>query len=463
MEFSAPLRCGLTAVSPDGAYLAVTLGVRVTVLSVPAQQEVAAFVCLDDPQHVEWSPDSTLLLTAMYRRRAVQLWSVEQPEWRGRIDESEIGLAAARWAPSSRHVLTTAELSLRVTVWSLVDKHVSYIKYMKDMPGGVTFSPDGQYMAVVERRGCTDHVSLFSTAGWQLIKHLATVGQDVAGLAWCPHSERFCVWAGLQQCRVAVYDLTGRQLAELKLADSPLGVSSVHWCRTGQLLAVTGHDDKVHLVSDVTWRRLTSLQHSTTVRAADTVHVYREHHTTLEGFRLDLARAAGSDGVTDVSYELDPRRPVVLRHPKSAGGDTAGRAGQQGVSRALFSPDNRYLATRWDATPECIWIWSTATLSLHTLLIQRAAVRDLVWSPCGSRLALCTGGRYLFLWSPEQSSTCRAPSDVAVTQLLWPDESTLLLQGRDALLFCRLDITDSQLDPPDSPQPSEWDRPTAEA
>ena len=459
MEFSAPLRCGLTAVSPDGAYVAVVLGVRVAVFSVPAQQEVAAFTCLDDPQLVEWSPDSSLLLTAVLPRGAVQLWSLERPEWRARIDEAEIGLAAARWAPDSRHVLTTAALSLRLTVWSLVDRHVSYIKYMKDMADGVTFSPDGRCMAVVERRGCDDHVSLFSTAVWELTKHVDSVGQDVAGLAWSPDSELFALWDGLQQCRVAVYDLTGRRLAELKLPGPSLGVSSVHWSPSGQLLAATAFDDKVHLVSGVTWRRLTSLSHGTTVRAADRVHVYRERHTRLEGFRLDLARAAGSDGVTDVSYELDAHRPVVLR-PQSVPPAPRAAAGRAVVSRVLFSPDSRYLATRCDSAPECVWIWAAATLSLHTLLIQRAAVRDLVWSPSGGRLALCTGGRYLFLWSAEQSSTCRAPADVAVTQLLWPDESTLLLQGKEALLFCRLDVTESQLEPPDSPQRSEWERQT---
>ncbi|KAF0301546.1 WD repeat-containing protein WRAP73 [Amphibalanus amphitrite] len=391
------------------------------------------------PSWSEWSPDSSLLLTAVLPRRAVQLWSIEQPEWRARIDETEVGLVSARWAPGSRHVLTTAALSLRVTVWSLVDRQVSYIKYMKDISDGLTFSPDGRCMAVVERRGCVDHVSLFATSGWELIKHIDSVGQDVAGLSWSPDSELFALWDGLLQSRVAVYDLTGRRLAEVKLPGSPLGVSTVHWSPSGQLLAATGFDDKVHLISDATWHRLTSLVHGSTVRAGDRVHVYRERHTRLEGFRLDLALASGSDGITDVSYELDSRRPVVLRPPSVQAPRAA--TGHAAVSRVLFSPDSQYVATRCDAVPECVWIWATATLSLHTLLVQRAAIRDLIWSPSGSRLALCTGGRYLFLWSPEQSSTCRAPADVAVTQLLWPDECTLLLQARDSLLFCRLDVT----------------------
>ncbi|XP_037076179.1 WD repeat-containing protein WRAP73-like [Pollicipes pollicipes] len=191
MEFSAPVRCTLAAVSPDGAYLATTLGVRLTVFGVAAQQEVASFTCLDDPQHLEWSPDSTLLLTAVFSRRAVQLWSVEDTGWHGRIDEADAGLAAARWAPTSRHVLTTAELSLRVTIWSLVDKRVCYIKYLKDVASSLAFSPDGEFLAVVERRGCRDHVSLFSTSAWELVKVSCagplvclSVVSSCAGILW---------------------------------------------------------------------------------------------------------------------------------------------------------------------------------------------------------------------------------------------------------------------------------------
>lgn len=50
MEFSAPMRCRQVAVSPDGAYMATTLGVRLSVFSVTTQEEVVHFACLDDPQ-----------------------------------------------------------------------------------------------------------------------------------------------------------------------------------------------------------------------------------------------------------------------------------------------------------------------------------------------------------------------------------------------------------------------------
>lgn len=35
---------------------------------------------------------------------------------------------------------------------------------------GIAFSHDGNYMAVMERKDCKDHVSLFAVSSWQLVK-----------------------------------------------------------------------------------------------------------------------------------------------------------------------------------------------------------------------------------------------------------------------------------------------------
>ncbi len=68
---------------------------------------------------------------------SLQVWSLEQPEWTCKIDEGSAGLISARWSPDGRHILTTAEFHLRITVWSLVTKSVSYIKYPKEAKQGM--------------------------------------------------------------------------------------------------------------------------------------------------------------------------------------------------------------------------------------------------------------------------------------------------------------------------------------
>lgn len=57
-----------------------------------------------------------------------------------------------------------------MTVWSLVNKTVSYITNPKNVVGGLQVSPDKEYLAVAERRDCKDSISLIETTSWQFVK-----------------------------------------------------------------------------------------------------------------------------------------------------------------------------------------------------------------------------------------------------------------------------------------------------
>lgn len=71
-------------------------------------------------QVLEWAPDSCYLLTANYKRGVVEVWSVNDPDWRCKIDEGTAGLIKVCWAPDSRHILTTAEFHVSYKVlWFL--------------------------------------------------------------------------------------------------------------------------------------------------------------------------------------------------------------------------------------------------------------------------------------------------------------------------------------------------------
>lgn len=53
---------------------------------------------------------------------ALQVWSLEQPDWHCKIDEGSIGLLSSRWSPDGRHILNTTEFHVSVKpvcAWSL--------------------------------------------------------------------------------------------------------------------------------------------------------------------------------------------------------------------------------------------------------------------------------------------------------------------------------------------------------
>ncbi|GAB5574475.1 WD repeat-containing protein WRAP73 isoform X1 [Prionailurus iriomotensis] len=423
MNFSEVFKLSglLCKFSPDGKYLLFETGTplwsascvqyRLVVRDVHTLQILHLYTCLDQIQHIEWSADSLFILCAMYKRGQVQVWSLEQPEWHCRIDEGSAGLVASCWSPDGRHILNTTEFHLRITVWSLCTKSVSYIKYPKACQQGVSFTRDGRYMALAERRDCQDHVSVFVCSDWQLLRHFDTETQDLAGIEWY---------------KVLLYSLDGRLLSAYCAYEWSLGVKSVAWSPSSQFLAIGSYDGKVRILNHVTWKMITEFGHPATINnpkigtAAPHLEVQRHHYPVVykeaeKTPRLAPGRlafpppraAAGVASPAETKYEI-ASVPVSLQTLKPV----ADRANPKiGIGALAFSPDSYFLATRSDSVPDAVWIWDMQKLRLFVVLEQLSPVRSFQWDPQQPRLAICTGGGKVYLWSPAGCVSVQVPGE----------------------------------------------------
>ena len=78
----------------------------------------------------------------------------------------------------------------------------------------------------------------------------------------------------------------------------------------------------------------------------------------------------------------------------------------RGISIIQFSYDNRFCATKCEATPKCVWIWDLVEMSLNSILVQNEEVSDIKWCPNLHNLNVSTNSNRLFLWSPKGASVC---------------------------------------------------------
>ncbi|XP_073878701.1 WD repeat-containing protein WRAP73 isoform X7 [Macaca fascicularis] len=270
------------------------------------------------------------------------VWSLEQPEWHCKIDEGSAGLVASCWSPDGRHILNTTEFHLRITVWSLCTKSVSYIKYPKACLQGITFTRDGRYMALAERRDCKDYVSIFVCSDWQLLR--------------------------------VVYK---------EAEKSPqLGLGCLSFPPPG---AGAG----------------------------------------------PLPSSESKYEIASVPVSLQTLKPVTDRaNPKI------------GIGMLAFSPDSYFLATRNDNIPNAVWVWDIQKLRLFAVLEQLSPVRTFQWDPQQPRLAICTGGSRLYLWSPAGCMSVQVPGegDFAVLSLCWHlSGDSMALLSKDHVCLCFLE------------------------
>lgn len=351
-----------------------------------------------------------------------QIWSIDQPEWNCKIDEGSSRLVAAYWSSDSRHVLTMSDFHVRLTLWSLVNKSVSYIKYPKLTHGGLEFSPDGRYMALAERRDCKDHLSIFDSDKWSLAHHFPVATKDLAGLSWSPSGSVICVWESCLNYQLFLYTLDGQNVASYTPYSDPsqfgLGARVVSWSPTGQFLAVGGYDQKVRLLNHVTWKTIAELEHRSILDdTTGGVAVYNEVEKPVGLVDpTTLSLLTTSVFPTQSKYETQ-ELPVTLPSVKP---DSSKANPKLGIKNILFSKDSQYLVTQNENMPTTLWIWSIRA-SLVAVLTHTSTVRDYQWDPTQPRLAICTNTGRLYMWSPAGCVSVVVPADppLSVQRLQW--------------------------------------------
>uniref|UniRef100_A0A8C5XSD7 WD repeat containing, antisense to TP73 n=1 Tax=Microcebus murinus TaxID=30608 RepID=A0A8C5XSD7_MICMU len=421
MNFSEVFKLSglLCKFSPDGKYLASCVQYRLVVRDANSLQILQLYTCLDQIQHVEWSADSLFILCAMYKRGLVQVWSLEQPEWHCKIDEGSAGLVASCWSPDGRHILNTTEFHLRITVWSLCTKSVSYIKYPKACQQGITFTRDGRYMALAERRDCKDYVSVFVCSDWQLLRHFDTDTQDLAGIvanvvALCVPSTNGPVYS--------LYRVFAGLLSAFCAYEWSLGVKCVAWSPSSVPGAGVGSytDERVRILNHVTWKMITEFGHPAAISNPKIV-VYKEAQKSPKPglgrlpFPPPRATSESKYEIASVPASLQTLKPLADRaNPKI------------GVGMLAFSPDSYFLATRNDNVPNAVWVWDMQKLRLFVVLEQLSPVRSFQWDPQQPRLAICTGGSKVYLWSPAGCVSVQVPGE---------GDDIYTLKGHSTFLF----------------------------
>lgn len=419
--------------SPDGHYLAVCVQNILRLRKTSNLNLTHTYTCTNPIQYIEWSDDSEFVLCAQYKYGTIQVWSLDEPMWTCQIDEGSIGVISARWAVDSRHILTTSEFYLRITVWSLVNKSVSYIKYPKEIEKNLSFSKDKLYLAVAERRNCRDYLSIFSTELWQLLKHFECATKDLAGIEWCPNEHLICAWDSLLDYKILLYTIEGQCLGSYEAYKSALGIKTVNWSPTGQFVAVGSYDQQVRILYQLTWDVAAQHLHTPTVIGQNVI-VYQEDGN--QGTNLTNT----SSGLHALNtYVIVHSRPVKI---PSRDPDPSKPNPKLGVGKALFSWDGQYLATRNDNSPNTVWIWNMAKLSLAAVLIQKQSVTCMAWDPTKSRLALCTGTTKIFFWTPEECMEVSSPQfgTINIIHIEWNSQgNSLLASGKETSCICYTD------------------------
>ncbi|CAL1390898.1 unnamed protein product [Linum trigynum] len=441
MEFTeAYKQTGPCCFSPNSRYVAAAVDYRLVIRDTFSFKVVQLFSCLDKISFIEWALDSEYILCGLYKRPMIQAWSLTQPEWTCKIDEGPAGIAYARWSPDSRHILTTSEFQLRLTVWSLLNTACVHVQWPKHGSRGVCFTKDGKFAAICTRRDCKDYVNLLSCHSWEIMGTFAVDTVDLADIEYSPDDSALVIWDSPLEYKVLIYSPDGRCLFKYQAYESGLGVKSVSWSPCGQFLAVGSYDQMLRVLNHLTWKTFAEFMHLSTVRAPCCAAVFKEVDEPLHLGMSELSLSeeflqGNSDAAEEpyrVRYEI-MEVPISLPFQKPQADKPNPK---QGIGVMSWSNDSQYIYTRNDSMPTALWIWDIHHLELAAILVQKDPIRAAAWDPTCTRLVLCTGSSHLYIWSPAGAYCVSNPlPQFSITDLKWnSDGSCLLLKDRDS--FC---------------------------
>ncbi|KAI9818598.1 MAG: hypothetical protein M1832_004371 [Thelocarpon impressellum] len=326
----------------------------------------------------------------------IRVWDVDDAEWTATISGAGGGvgkIASVEFGSDADELLVFSEHAVKVIVWSLLRGTSVEIRDPKFASAGHGYRPRSKHFALLTRVAARDVVTIHARQSYKLLASLGLPTTDAQGLKWSPCGRWIIMWDSASSGYKAHVCTADGHLFRTYAGPQEndvvgLGIKTVEWSPRGEYAATGDHAGRVTLLSNSTFSPAMLLEHTATINLPK-VPAWQE---TLS-----------STGQREYVLAAQPMCPPMANFPA-----TDPRA-KIGISTIAFDrPDGTLVASRWDAMPTAVWIWSLTSLSPCAILVHHAHVKSVQWHPTQADLLLlqCANEEpVVYLWR----STWAAP------------------------------------------------------
>ncbi|KAI7901295.1 uncharacterized protein BX663DRAFT_514043 [Cokeromyces recurvatus] len=420
-------------ISPNNHYVANAIENRLVIRAHGQDLTVVQVNETRQPiDYLLWSPTSDYILTTNFEKSRIDVRSVIDPKWHGVITDERYPFIKIKWSPDSKNILCISELKLRLAIWNLSTKEMKFINHIKYSEKGIEFSPDGKYVAIVEKYNGKDCIGIYQGNSFILLHRFEVDTVNLDNIKWSPDSLYIAVWDNCLYHKLLVYRQDGFLCTIYKGYEFGLGIKCVNWSPNGELLALGNFDQTIHLLSTLSWKLIGILQHPTVLTE------------TMETIALEEIEVPQSGMPSFQKFNIDYRhilsRPFNIPTRKTAYEEINPRIG---IGLCQFSPDGLYLFSKSDIMPNVIWIWQIKSLKCLHIILFRKTIKQVCWNPSRKHLlTIISGDEHVHFIQPliENDGIDISPQKIPMTDFLvkkmkWDSNGNSLLL-MDHELFC---------------------------
>jgi WD40 repeat protein len=282
--------------SPDGGYIATVLTSKL-ILRSTRSLEILRVITLptevsSSTQWFLWSTSSKRVLICA--SDCICVYSIANEQFAAKVSNPTSGTAkitSISFGATDDEVLVFADFGLKLTIFNLsTSTSIEIVSPKLYGPGnsskGYAYRPRTSSLALLTRTGGKDVLSIHAKHTYEVLRSWNSDTLDAQGLSWSPDGKWLAVVESAGQGhKILIYTADGHLFKVWNGAppvsdeDQDLamgaGVKLLEWASTGDYLAVGDYSSRVVLLSMPSFMAPLSLNHTTTIKPVNGLQVRR--------------------------------------------------------------------------------------------------------------------------------------------------------------------------------------------
>jgi WD40 repeat protein len=363
----------------------------------------------------------------LYKRSRCEIRNIENPKWYCSIDEGIQGMKYSLFSPDSFHILSICEYNIKLSIRSLLDKSLFFIKFPKFAKKGLSFSSKGNFMALAERRDAKDIIGVYYIKKWICIKRFEVASEDLQDVKWSYDNSSLLIPDTPSLCKLLIYSPVGDLIANIEIYQFKLGIKNLKISPNGHYICLGLYDQSLRIFNNISYTCVSIFNHNKEIFDDVSVNYYKEQIINKENETKYI----------QLKPPIDIKNENIYIKGKNLFNDKMPKIG---ISKISFSYDNMFLATKNDNMPNILFIWNLFNMNLQTVLIQLSEINYFEWAKNQNILFICTNNNKLYYFTIDSCKILQLAPDFQNKSLVFSPDGTKMM-AKDSNDFIMINIT----------------------